>query len=145
MSYQITIVPHGHINEVLPKIIGFIRKAEPYLYGRAGTDDVIAAMMNPSIQTWIAFDEDRVVHFYCTTQLQDFPRGRNLMVLNAAGRDGVFEEIAAQFVSTVEQFARDNGCNGLDIQGRTGWRKYLTPEMGYDTTWTHYFKKLEGE
>jgi hypothetical protein len=142
MNLQITIVPHGHINQVLPKVIGYVRKMEPYLYGRAGVDSVIKAMLNPEIQTWIIYDEDEVVHFYATTQIAAFPLGKNLMVLNCGGRDGVMDEMAPQMLHAFEQFARGNGCKGIDIQGRPGWKKWFSP-AGFETSWAHYFKALE--
>jgi hypothetical protein len=132
---NITIVPREHLYEVLPYITCFVKKASEWTLGRMSTADILGSMFNPAVTTWILFDDRNITYGYLTTQIIDYPQARHMAMLDECV-DLVFD--------TFEQYARDSGCDGLEITGRPAWWKHIK-DRGYAQPQRQYFKDLKGE
>lgn len=143
---NITLVPRGHIHQIVPDIIGYVRKASEWTLGRLSADDIIGSMFHPQVMTWLLFadDENSPVVGYLTTQIMDYPQARHFAVLNCGGMEGALEECVDLVFDTFEQYARDSGCDGVEIIGRPAWWKHIK-DRGYEQPQRQYFKSLKGE
>jgi hypothetical protein len=143
VKLAITHVPYGHIHEVYGHIVPFIAKAEGWTRGRLNMDDISASLFSDKVQLWLVFDSDtREVHGYLSTEIRDYPRCKQFVVLNCGGRDGSLDACVDTVFDTFEQYARDNGCDGIEIQGRAAWWKYIK-DRGYASPMRSYYKKFE--
>lgn len=144
MNLDITLLPNGHVHEVFPYLIPFIKKAEPFALGRLNADDIAALMFSRSVQTWLVFDQDtNEIHGYLTTEIRQYPNSKNLCVLNCGGRDGSLDACVHKTFELFEKYARAQGCDGLEFQGRRAWKKFAE-EHDIEAAYTQYFKDLRG-
>lgn len=144
-TLQIALIPFGHVHEVYPAILPFIKKMEPWNMGCMHVDDISATMFSDKVQVWIVFDpQSRKIHGYLNTEIRNYPRFKALCVLGCGGDDGKLESCVDVVFSTFERYATDCGCKGIDFQGRPAWAKFAK-EHGYESPMRHYFKKLDGE
>ena len=88
-------------------------------------DDVVQAIIKGEMQFWPAPKGCAV------TEIVNYPRKKVLHIFLAGGE---MEQIIDMDVSAVE-FAKMNGCTGMSIAGRKGWKRVLK-DKGYVETFT---------
>lgn len=88
-------------------------------------DDVVQAIIKGEMQFWPAPKGCAV------TEIVNYPRKRVLHIFLAGGE---MEQIIDMDDSAVE-FAKMNGCTGMSIAGRKGWKRVLK-DKGYEETFT---------
>lgn len=143
MNLAVTAVPYGQLHRVVEFIVPYMEKAAAWTHGRMDVDDILATLFGKHALLWLVFDvSTKDIHGFLTTEIRTYPQAKHMIVLNCGGREGSLEACVDLVFDTFEQFAADNGCDGLDIQGRAAWSKF-TKERGYDTGMRHYFKKIE--
>jgi hypothetical protein len=64
----------------------------------------------------------------CVTEVQDYPRYRQLLVFMVAGERA--PEWLVQGQADLETYALRRGCDMMSFQGRPGWRRYCE-RLGY--------------
>jgi len=144
-NLKIAMVPFGHVHEVYSAILPFIKKMEPWNFGRVHVDDISATLFSDKVQLWIVFDaETKIIHGYLATEIRSYPRNKVLSVIGCGGEDGKLDECVEQVLDIFEDYAKDCGCGGLDFQGRPAWAKFVKAR-GYETPMRHYYKRIEGE
>lgn len=88
-------------------------------------DDVVQAIIKGEMQFWPAPKGCAV------TEIVNYPRKKVLHIFLAGGE---MEQIIDMDDSAVE-FAKMNGCTGMSIAGRKGWKRVLK-DKGYLETFT---------
>jgi hypothetical protein len=88
-------------------------------------DDVVQAIIKGEMQFWPAPKGCAV------TEIVNYPRKKVLHIFLAGGE---MEQIIDMDDSAVE-FAKMNGCTGMSIAGRKGWKRVLK-NKGYEETFT---------
>jgi len=88
-------------------------------------DDVVQAIIKGEMQFWPAPKGCAV------TEIVNYPRKKVLHIFLAGGE---MEQIIDMDDSAVE-FAKMNGCTGMSIAGRRGWKRVLK-DKGYVETFT---------
>lgn len=88
-------------------------------------DDVVQAIIKGEMQFWPAPKGCAV------TEIVDYPQKKVLHIFLAGGE---MEQIIDMDDSAVE-FAKMNGCTGMSIAGRKGWKRVLK-DKGYVETFT---------
>ncbi len=88
-------------------------------------DDVVQAIIKGEMQFWPAPKGCAV------TEIVNYPRKKVLHIFLAGGE---MEQIIDMDDSAVE-FAKMNGCTGMSIAGRKGWKRVLK-DKGYEETFT---------
>lgn len=83
-------------------------------------EDIFDAVQNDFMQCWI--NEDSMV----ITEIVRYPRVSTCDIVIAVGN---LEEVMAM-QDMIEEFARENGCAKLRMQGREGWKRVL-PQYGW--------------
>lgn len=88
-------------------------------------DDVVQAIIKGEMQFWPAPKGCAV------TEIVNYPRKKVLHIFLAGGE---MEQIIDMDDSAVE-FAKMNGCTGMSIAGRKGWKRVLK-DKGYEEAFT---------
>jgi hypothetical protein len=140
MALTVTHVPYGHISYVLPKLLHNLQKSELWTKGRASVDDIVRFLYTQHMQLWAVHDpETEQVWGYYITEIKQYPKIKILVVQYSAGDFGMLEEANDVGFATVEQFAKAEGCQGIEFFGRPGWRN-AGRKHGYTTQTVVYEK-----
>lgn len=119
---EISLVPAGHVSRFLPVLLPHFQLSEKWTRGRAVIDDLLRFILNGQMQLWIGHDESNV-HGHYITEIKTYPQCKMLCVQYCAGDVGVLEQLEHKAFSTLEKFAQDAGCAGIEFIGRPGWKK----------------------
>jgi hypothetical protein len=142
MKYEIAYVTHGHRWVVYQQCLPYLQKAEGFTLGRKTVDDLSSEFFNPQIGLWVVVEkESGDIHGYLMTRIDIYPQAKHLVCCNIGGKDGVFDVVVDLAFETIERFAKDAGCDGIEWQGRAAWRHY-TKNRGYEQPYTQFYKKL---
>ena len=79
---------------------------------------------------WVVVDEDMKPWGYVITEIREFPKCKVLTVQYCAGQEGYMTYIEKDMYETLENFARDADCAGIEFIGRRGWEKHVK-KYGY--------------
>ncbi len=115
------ITPHGVAgiwNEVGPMINRAVERGD----GNYFLEDVFSLLLENRAQLWVAVEEDETIHAAMVTQISVFPRKRILTVLYLAGKHRKFW---IHFMDSIELWAKNQGCVGVEAYARVGLLKWL--------------------
>jgi hypothetical protein len=94
----------------------WIGAALEYSGGSHDLEDVKAAVERGEARLW-GWPNSAVV-----TELQNWPRGRFLLIWLAGG---ALDELRDVMLPQVEDYGREQGCDRVYVIGRSGWAKAL--------------------
>lgn len=135
----------GKIYEVVPSIIGFLKKSEPWTKDRATVDDLLGFLFSGKMQLWVVYNPvDMEIHGYLITENKEYPRKKMLVIHYCAGNFGSLENSEQDVHEKIEQFAKYSGCSGIEFFGRPGWRNNAK-KHGYSVQTVVYEKHFDGE
>lgn len=109
-------VQPNEVDNWWPHVRDFINKVP---YTAQSEDDVLGELRTGANQLWVVVDGS--VKLALITEVQQFPKER-ICVMFLAGGDGSYAQPLAE---TVEQWAKEFGCDAVEIYGRPGWEKVL--------------------
>ena len=138
MIWGITLVPHGRISFLLPVLLENLAKSELWTKGRATIDDILTFLYTGQMNLWAIYSEDGKVHAFIITEIKQYPRCKMLISPYTAGDYGVIDAAEDITLTTLEQFAKDTGCSGIEAIGRIGWKSrakkhgFLAATMVYE-------------
>jgi len=122
MASAVTLVPYGELHRFIPLVTPVIWKSEIMTRGRSSIDDIFKFLFNGSMHLWIVFDdESEKIHGYVMTEIKEYPRCKMLVMQYCAGDNGAIEAAGELVFGTLESFAKDGGCAGIEFLGRPGW------------------------
>jgi hypothetical protein len=90
-------------------------------------DDILTCIQRGAMQMWRALEGDAIG----VTELQTFPRYKQLLLYAVAGEDA--SEWLTGADHDLEAFALSHGCTRMEFHGRPGWQKSCRA-FGYTTT-----------
>lgn len=127
----IALVPPGHIHEAWPSVAGYVQNALEYTDGRYELEDVFEMIESGGFLLWIAFDKEHIKGCVIT-QMMQYPRKRFLGCPFVTGDE--FSSWKQPMFETLQRFARDNDCVGLEATARLGWARVFKDD-GYEAMW----------
>lgn len=83
--------------------------------------DVFERLLNNHCQLWIAIDDGELIAAM-VTQISNFPRKRVLTVMYLAGKH---RKLWMHFMEQIENWAKQQGCVGVEAYARKGLLKWL--------------------
>ena len=93
------------------------------------TEALFGAFLKGEKTLWLILDDDRLLSIAMTTvKVIDGTGTRVATLLDLAGRD--VRTYAAELCSTLEQWAAEQNCQELAVEGREGWNPLLK-QSGY--------------
>lgn len=127
----ISAIPRDYVMHVWPDVEGFIADALQYTYGRYEPEDILAQLLDDSHLLWVAFEDGKpkgaVVTYYAV-----YPRKKYLGCPFVTGDE--FSTWKVPMLRTLQKFAAENGCEGLEATARLGWSRVFK-EDGYEALW----------
>ena len=128
---QVTMVPTSHIDQVWPRIKGYMEDAAKYTYGRYEVEDIYDAVVKHNHVLWIAFYGPDIKAAVVTNILY-YPKKTCLSGVFLGGVE--LETWKEPMLELLQKWAFDNNCDGFELCGRIGWSKALR-EQGYQALW----------
>ena len=130
---------------VVPNLVGHCwEKAEPLIAlacqqsrGRYNPDSVRSELESGRQVLWILYRGDDDMLVAITTSMTDYP-GKKMMTIQFCGASGdkpYWLSGRDLVISSLRDFAKERGCSGIEISGRRGWEKVLSP-LGFDKTYS---------
>jgi len=107
------------IEQLWPLVRGYVRKVVR-LTPKLEEIDVLKLVQEEYWQLWIAWDVDRGDALAAmTTELTNYESGWRTVRINLLG--GIEMDRWKHLVSEIEDWARSEGCDAVEICGRKGW------------------------
>ena len=136
----ITPLDNTQVDYLWHKLKPYFEGAAEYTYGRFTANDIRTKLKNsPTQQLWIAHEEEDVYGFVIT-QPSDYPQLRAL-VMHFTGGTGLMKW-KSQMLSTLQEYARNNGCDIIESFGRGGWGKVFKDD-GFKSRFVFYELPVE--
>jgi len=120
-------VPQAEIREAWPMVEYILAKGLE-VTTRMTLESVEKALRDGDQQLWVAWDQ-MSIYAVGITEVYQTPHSKICCIVFATGEiDALIEHI-----ETIEAWAKDLDCTGIEILGRRGWARKLD---GYDATLT---------
>lgn len=128
-------VPSSLIEEGWHAIGPWIDDAAKRSRGKYSGDDIKEALIAGECQLWMW--DTPTAFGLLVTQIVRYPKNTCCWIRMATGRNS--DEWANESVKTIEAWAREQGCNAMELIARPGWKKKLD---GYAETHVYLEKSL---
>jgi hypothetical protein len=140
---ELALIPQGQISYVLPKVLEHLNTSVKWARGRITLDDLVLFLVSGRNQLWVMFDKDTSdVHGQIVTEIVQYPQMKMLVIQYCAAQTGTMEQVDSKVHKTMQSFAKDMGCNGIEFVGRSGWSKQAK-QNGYEVESVKYQKFFE--
>lgn len=127
----ISVVPEEYVLDVWPKVAEYVENALKYTYGRYELADVLHQILHEGYLLWIAFEGEHIKGAVIT-HFMYYPRKKFLGCPFVTGEE--FDTWKKPMLETLQRFATDNGCEGLEATARLGWARKFKDD-GYEALW----------
>ena len=135
---MLTGVPRRHLDTLWPMVLPWLAAVEQRADGRETVADLRHWLEQGALQLWVWMEEDDSVTGVLITEIINQARARICRLRVCTGRD---PKRWLPFVSVIEAWAKEQGCQGMEPIGRPGWAKLLAP-LGYRVTHQVMWKPL---
>lgn len=135
---RVSLVPTDHVDLVWGEVVKHLMRPVNRSYGRYTIVDVYAALHSGTQQLWVVYEGDDIIAAI-TTGISIYPNKKCLTCMFCGGRG--LDEWAEEADYALSQFARDEGCESIELTGRIGWKKVLE-KFDWDHRFVGYEKEL---
>tara|TARA_R110000744_G_C19257479_1_gene550987 strand:- start:375 stop:821 length:447 start_codon:yes stop_codon:yes gene_type:complete len=120
---SVSLIPSGAFNIVAKDVEKHLAKSIEMAHGRENMAVIWEALLKDERQLWMFFDEDNKAEGALVTRIEHYPLKKmlNLMFIGGENIEAWHEEL----LETLERYARENDCSGLETVGRKGWERFL--------------------
>lgn len=115
---KFTGVTSDQITDIWPLVFDLVVRGIGR-YGDFSTQEIFEGLMDRSRQLWVSGDRD--IQAILITRLDDNESERVCHVEVCAGK-GI---ASLKFLKIVEKWAKEAGCDRMEIAGRKGWERVL--------------------
>ena len=123
MSQKVSIIPREVLDVVDADARRMLTPAVERSSGRHTMDSVMAAIYSGYNALWFAFNDDGEAVGALVTEIEAYPNRTMLNLIFCGGDD--LEDWHGQMLELLERYGRANGCDGMELIGRYGWKKFL--------------------
>ena len=125
-------VPKQYFHLVWDEAKEHLRRFEKRARGNCTVDDIGKRILADEQQLWIVINDDKKIIGAIVSQVWDYPR-KKVMEIVACGGDSERElnEYIYQSIEVLKDFALENYCDVMRIEGRRGWERPLK-ELGFN-------------
>lgn len=126
-------IPHDQVNFYWGQCAPFIERALDESPKDFTLTDIYLAVCERNMQLWVWIEDERILAVL-VTEVVKYPQKTVCLMLLGAG---------SKIVSwiddeTIYEWARDQGCDEMEIYGRKGWGRAL----GWKAIATHFRREL---
>lgn len=142
---EIALIPYGRLSYVIPGMLQYLEKSKTWAMGRVNIDDILRFLLTGDMRLWLVFDrESSRIYGYVITEEKQYPQCKMLVCQYCAGEPHHMKYVEEKMHGTLERFAHDAGCAGVEFFGRPGWGKHMK-KYGYTTQTVVYENLFNGE
>ena len=131
-------IPHYYVDKVWDGVGKVLQPAIDLQDGYM-LEDVKAMIKHRNWQLWTGITDDNVVKVAMVTRIDTYPRKKACVICFLAGED---MKNWKHLLSDIENWAVQNGCTELEIQGRKGWVREMKDFKHTDVV---CYKKIGGD
>jgi hypothetical protein len=132
MNLEISLVPTGNVYTAIPGLLPYLEESARRTRGRATVDDILRFVLNGQMHLWVVFSpEDSKIYGHVITEVKQYPSNIMLVAQYCAGEANHMQYGERVIFETLERFARDAGCAGIEFIGRPGWGRHVK-KYGYE-------------
>lgn len=137
---NMSLVYPGQVSYVLPALLPYLQKSQEWTRGRATVDDILRFILNGQMYLFVAH-ESNTIYGHVIVEVKQYPQCKMLTVQYCAGEPNHMQHVEEEMFETLEKFAKDAGCAGVEFVGRPGWRKTAN-KYGFEVQDVMYQKFL---
>tara|TARA_A100000172_G_scaffold79796_1_gene67705 strand:- start:1099 stop:1578 length:480 start_codon:yes stop_codon:yes gene_type:complete len=139
-NYIVTLVPHHYMETIWNDVEKYLQKAVKRSKGRWTIDYLKNAIKQAEQQLWVVFtEEDNDIVGAATTEFVYYPNSKKVAVQYLGGED--LPDWAWNYLKTIEAWAKDNKCDGIECTARYGMWKWLG-KSNWEKSYTIFEKRF---
>jgi hypothetical protein len=128
-------VPSHEVEEIWDEIEPLVSAACCRSFPKRTVSDVLEAVQKRDMQLWLAAEEK--IYAVIITEIMNYPLRNVCRVVIATGTE---RRRWQHFIATIEQWAKAQGCQSMELVARPGWKKIF---RDYTLTHIHLEKELK--
>ena len=137
---QVSLVDHNYVSAIWDQVEPILGKSIATAHGRYTMKSILKEIVNFEQHLWIVFDDDKKIIAALTTRFLDYPDKR-LLAGQFLGGEKIMQW-RDPMLETLERWAKDTNCDGVEMTGRRGFTKVLAPH-GWMPEYTVFEKMFE--
>ena len=137
---EVSLVDPKYLYLILDETLATLGKSVGTAHGRYSMGHIVQEILNGDQHLWVVLDEDSKVISALTTKFVSYP-GKLLLAGQFLGGEKIMRW-RALMLETLERWAIDNNCDGMEMTGRRGFEKVLRPH-GWTPEYTVFEKMFE--
>lgn len=130
-------VLHSEIDTVWLEVRGLIKAALEYSDQSYKIHDILEGIKSRDLQLWGANRGGKITSVM-VTKIIKYPQKKSLLMMLYAGEH---TKNMTQFLPTIYEWAKEQGCVDAQMYGRSGWEKVLK-DQGYEKVYSVLRLKL---
>ena len=137
---EVSLVDPNYVSAVWDRVEPILGKSLHTAHGRFTMESILREIVNFQQHLWVVFNDDKEIVAALTTRFVDYPDKRLLAGQFFGGKD--IMQWRDPMLETLERWAKDNHCAGVEMTGRKGFAKVLAPH-GWTPEYTVFEKMFE--
>lgn len=137
---EVSLVHPKYLYLILDETRATLGKSVDTAHGRYSMGHIVQEILNGDQHLWVVLDEDSKVISALTTKFVSYP-GKLLLAGQFLGGEKIMRW-RALMLETLERWAIDNNCDGMEMTGRRGFERVLRPH-GWTPEYTVFEKMFE--
>ena len=125
---HISLVPADHVGHIWHIVEPMLSKAIDRSHGRDSIMHVFEDILSGAKTLWIAFDKEIIAAM--TVSVNRYRTSLVTLDINYIGGSDASLWLTDKNAETLKSYARDNGCDMIEIHGRQGWGPMIK-RLGY--------------
>lgn len=117
---NLKLVHQAEIQNLDKNIINLIKRGLSYQPTHSVTD-VLADLLIGKCQLWLATNNKKIDGVVITV-INDFPQSTSCLIWLCAGNNS---KKYIYLIKKIEDWAKEQGCQTISLEGRLGWKKLL--------------------
>ena len=137
---QVSLVDHNYVSAIWNQVEPILGKSLLTAHGRYTMKSILREIVNFEQHLWVVFDDDKKIIAALTTRFVNYPDKR-LLAGQFLGGEKIMQW-RDPMLETLERWAKDNNCDGVEMTGRKGFTKVLAPH-GWTPEYTVFEKMFK--
>lgn len=138
LEFRSALLTPPQVLEYWPTLEPHISKSLAVGVGELTAFDICNQALNGLVQIWVTLDSNNTLGCVTVTRTLQHPSSKHLQIVCLTAVNHTVKQMADQF-HTLEAYAKQQGCQSLQVWGRKGWQRKL---RAFRSIEGHSFKPL---
>ena len=121
---RVSLIHPDYVSNCWEEVSPLLEKSIGTAHGRYTMDDILREIVNFEQHLWVVFDDGRILAAL-TTRFVEYP-GKRMLAGQFLGGERIMQW-RDEMLTTLERWAKDSKCEGLEMTGRNGFERVLAP------------------